>query len=98
MPYARQFIKVSSMEEFFRNRSKQTRVQHDTPYPDPPVQRFHFELTPPGSIQYVYIFRPSPFFILVLACINFMNLSTARSTKRGKGVGIRKVLGTDETR
>ena len=52
------------------------------------------ELSPNGNINYVYIFSIVAVFILVIACINFMNLSTARSTERGKEVGIRKVLGS----
>ncbi len=46
-----------------------------------------------GSIQYVYIFSAIAIFILLIACINFMNLSTASSANRAKEVGIRKVLG-----
>src|SRR5664279_3245058 len=46
-----------------------------------------------GSIQYVYIFSAIAIFILMIACINFMNLSTASSANRAKEVGVRKVLG-----
>ncbi len=46
-----------------------------------------------GPIQYVRIFILVAIFILVIACINFMNLATARSAKRAKEVGVRKVLG-----
>lgn len=46
-----------------------------------------------GDIQYVYIFSLAGIFILVIACINFMNLSTARSAKRSKEVGMRKAIG-----
>jgi len=52
------------------------------------------EIEPPGSIQYVYIFSAVALFILFIACINFMNLTTAHSSGRAKEVGIRKVLGT----
>lgn len=52
------------------------------------------EMKANGNINYVYIFSIVALFILVIACINFMNLSTARSTERGKEVGIRKVLGS----
>ncbi len=47
-----------------------------------------------GSIQYVWLFGIIGIFVLTLACINFMNLSTARSEKRAKEVGIRKTVGS----
>ena len=47
-----------------------------------------------GKIQHVWIFGIVGSFILLLACINFMNLSTARSEKRSKEIGIRKVMGS----
>ena len=46
-----------------------------------------------GTITYVYIFSAMAFFILIIACINFMNLTTARSTTLAKEVGIRKTMG-----
>lgn len=46
-----------------------------------------------GDMKYIYIFSAVALFILLLACINFMNLATARSTKRAKEVGVRKVMG-----
>jgi len=52
------------------------------------------ELQPNGNPQYVYIFGIVAVFILLIACVNFMNLTTARSAGRAKEVGIRKVLGT----
>ena len=51
------------------------------------------EIEPTNNIAYVYTFSAVAVFILIIACINFMNLSTARSTMRAKDVGIRKVLG-----
>jgi len=53
-----------------------------------------YELNKGGSIQYVYIFSLIAIFILLIACVNFMNLSTARSSNRAKEVGVRKVLGS----
>jgi putative ABC transport system permease protein len=47
-----------------------------------------------GRIQYVFLFGIIGAFVLLLACINFMNLSTARSEKRSKEVGIRKAIGS----
>jgi putative ABC transport system permease protein len=52
------------------------------------------ELGANSSIQYVYIFSAIAFFILLIACVNFMNLSTARSANRAREVGVRKVLGS----
>ena len=53
-----------------------------------------YEFEPNGDIHYVYIFGALAIFILLLACINFTNLSTASATKRSKEIGIRKVLGS----
>jgi putative ABC transport system permease protein len=50
-----------------------------------------------GAIQYVWLFGIIGIFVLLLACINFMNLSTARSEKRAKEVGIRKSVGSLRT-
>ncbi|UCD37158.1 MAG: ABC transporter permease [Fidelibacterota bacterium] len=48
-----------------------------------------------GNITYVYIFSLIAAFILIIACINFMNLATARSMNRAREVGVRKTLGSD---
>jgi putative ABC transport system permease protein len=52
------------------------------------------DLEPGGNITYVYFFSAIGLFIIVIACINFMNLSTARSAGRAKEVGLRKALGS----
>ncbi|MGN6530798.1 MAG: ABC transporter permease [Ginsengibacter sp.] len=65
-----------------------------------PLEKIHLysnksgELEGNGNIQYVYIFSLIAFFILLIACVNFMNLSTARSANRAKEVGVRTVLGS----
>lgn len=46
-----------------------------------------------GSMSYIYIFAAVAFFMLLIACINYMNLTTARSARRAKEIGIRKVTG-----
>ncbi|HEX9655203.1 MAG TPA: ABC transporter permease, partial [bacterium] len=56
------------------------------------------EIEPNGDIKNVYIFSSVAFFILLIACINFMNLATARSANRAKEVGLRKVIGADRQR
>jgi len=65
-----------------------------------PVRDIHLhsdlegELEANGNITYVYLFGAIALFILIVACINFMNLSTARSANRAREVGIRKVMGS----
>jgi putative ABC transport system permease protein len=54
-----------------------------------------YELEANGDIQYVYIFSALAIFIMLLACVNFTNLSTASSAKRAREVGIRKVMGSE---
>ena len=67
-----------------------------------PLKKIHLishleaELRPNGSLQAVYIFSIVAVFILILACINFINLATARSTERAKEVGIRKTFGSEK--
>lgn len=52
------------------------------------------EFDPPGNATYVYIFAGVALFMLLVACINFINLSTAGASKRAKEVGVRKVAGS----
>lgn len=65
-----------------------------------PLKKIHLEsnrvaeLDANGNLQYVYIFSAIAIFILLIACVNFMNLSTARSSNRAREVGVRKVLGS----
>jgi putative ABC transport system permease protein len=58
---------------------------------------FNFDFASHGNIIYVYIFAASALFILLIACINFMNLATARSGIRAKEVGMRKVVGAKKS-
>ncbi|MEM9832316.1 MAG: ABC transporter permease [Bacteroidota bacterium] len=54
------------------------------------------EIEANGDIAYVYIYTIIALFILVIACINFINLTTARATRRAKEVGVRKVMGAEK--
>ena len=55
---------------------------------------FEGEPEPVGEMGFIYIFGAVALFMLLIACINYMNLATARATKRAQEVGIRKVLGS----
>lgn len=50
-----------------------------------------------GSMSYIYIFAAVALFMLLIACINYMNLTTARSARRAKEIGIRKVTGSTKS-
>lgn len=52
------------------------------------------EIEPGGDVKYIYIFGAFALFMLLIACINFINLSTAGALKRAKEVGVRKVMGS----
>ena len=54
----------------------------------------HSELESPGNPSTLYIFSFIAFIILIIACVNFINLNTARSSNRAKEIGIRKVVGS----
>jgi putative ABC transport system permease protein len=68
-----------------------------------PVHRIHLHQyfgfgKSPGAIMYVYIFSAVALFVLIIACINFMNMSTAKSSLRAKEIGLRKVSGASRQR
>ncbi len=66
-----------------------------------PIQRIHLHSyfgfgKSPGAVIYVWIFSAVALFVLIIACINFMNMSTARSSVRAKEIGLRKVSGASK--
>ena len=93
LPQAKVFMDIKSMDDF-------RKTGNNLQYSLIPLLDIHlksdriYELSPNSDIQYVYIFSVVALFLLLIACINFMNLSTARSANRAKEVGIRKVMGT----
>ncbi len=96
LPQAKQFMEIKTMDDF-------KKAGNDLSYSLFPMTDIHlksdrsFEINAGGNSQYVYIFGVVALFLLLIACINFMNLSTARSANRAKEVGIRKVLGTEKS-
>ena len=63
-----------------------------------PISRMHlYGLNDAGSILYIYIFSAIAFIILIVACINFINLTTAKSGNRAVEVGLRKVVGASKS-
>ena len=66
-----------------------------------PIERIHLyqnwekDITPGGDIRFIYLFAAIGFFILLIACFNYINISTAQSIKRAKEVGLRKVVGAN---
>lgn len=95
VPFLAQFMPMKDFEEF-------KKTGNQIVYSLMPLTDIHlhsdraFELSPGGNIQYLYIFGAVAIFILVIASINFINLTTARSANRAKEVGIRKVLGSQK--
>jgi putative ABC transport system permease protein len=55
--------------------------------------RLRWELEPNGNIEYIYILGAAGLLTLIIACVNFMNLTTARSAERAREIGVRKTLG-----
>jgi putative ABC transport system permease protein len=81
--------KIEGITMEYDKRTNETVTTHIYPF-----SRVHlYSLGGGGNIIYIYIFSTIAIFILLIACINFMNLSTARGSTRAKEVGMRKVVG-----
>ena len=95
-PQIKQFLNIS-MEDF--EKSGNSYGFFIQPLADIHLNsKLQYELEPNGNKLYVYIFSIVAILILLIACINFMNLATARSATRAKEVGLRKVVGSDKNR
>jgi len=79
----------------YQEKSPGTKIELDLqPYPERYLySTFKNGYIDGGRIEYVRVFTIVAIFVLLIACINFMNLATARSVKRAKEVGLRKVVG-----
>lgn len=92
LPWVRQYIDMS--DEHFKSA-----IANNIGFRIQPLSDIHlkshlrWELETNGNIEYVYIMSAAALLTLVIACINFMNLMTAKSTERAKEIGIRKTLG-----
>jgi putative ABC transport system permease protein len=76
--------------------SGRNRKQFLTPVRDIHLHATEGNVTPGGSLSYLYILMSIAIVTLLIACVNFMNLSTARSSKRAVEIGVRKVLGAEK--
>ncbi|MEM1096361.1 MAG: ABC transporter permease [Bacteroidota bacterium] len=80
--------------DYYRENPERVSVYHIQPLLDIHLRsRLNFELSANGDIRYIYIFTAIALLILLIACINYTNLATARAIVRAKEVGVRKVLG-----
>ena len=92
----------SKFPEFYETHMKETyeRINGHSTLSLQPIKsiRLHsnlvWEMYPNGDIIYIYVFSIIAFFLLLIACINYMNLATARSARRSREVGLRKVFGS----
>ena len=95
MPWLRKYINISDDQY-------QTLVEQGYGFRLQPVTDIHlhsklrWELGPNGNIEYVYILSAAALLTLIIACVNFMNLTTAKSAERSKEVGVRKTLGAGQ--
>jgi putative ABC transport system permease protein len=93
-PQAKQKMQITSARDF--NRGGNRLVFSLFPLTDIHLRSDRRgELDVNGNSQFVAVFSAVALFVLLIACVNFMNLSTARSAKRAKEVGIRKAMGTN---
>ena len=91
---------VSDVGEKITNLVRSVSEKSKSNYSLNPLTRIHLHFTfgsnrSLGYVRYVYIFSVIAIFVLLIACINFMNLSTARSENRAKEIGMRKVVGAN---
>ncbi|MEQ8471319.1 MAG: ABC transporter permease [Marinoscillum sp.] len=81
-----QFLESGSFVDYYLQPLESIHLHSDLAY----------EIEQNGSFQYIILFGAAGLFVLIIACINFMNISTARSSTRAKEVGMRKVMGSQK--
>jgi len=98
-PYKELEKKFPALLTKYKEEDEHSKHEHNQKYIIQPLKKIHlyshvnFELSQNNDIKYIYLFLSIGFLILIIACINYMNLSTARSSKRALEIGIRKVVG-----
>lgn len=87
--------KITHFLDTYRTQEKSYRVEHGLQRFDQVYLHSNFEdgKITGGRIEYVRLFSIIALFVLLIACINFMNLTTAQSVKRAREIGVRKVMG-----
>lgn len=92
MPWIRKYLPVS--DEQYQGLLDQGYGFRLQPVTDIHLESaLRWELEPNGNIEYVYILSAAALLTLIIACVNFMNLTTAKSAERAKEIGVRKTLG-----
>lgn len=95
MPWVRKYIEISDDE--YRALSEQNYRFRLQPVTDIHLHsRLRWELEANGNIEYIYILSAAALLTLIIACVNFMNLTTAKSAERAKEIGVRKTLGAGQ--
>jgi putative ABC transport system permease protein len=92
MPWIRKYIDIS--DEYMKKAEASNMGFRVQPVTDIHLKsHLRWELEANGNIEYVYIMAAAALLTLIIACINFMNLMTAKSSERAKEIGIRKTIG-----
>ena len=95
--YRRLEAKLPALLEKHAGRLMKIRGSHEEFFLQP-LRDIHLRRPGDNAVLYVYVFSIIALFVLLIACFNFMNLSTARSAERAREVGLRKVLGAHRTK
>lgn len=92
---------IAFEKKFVQPWSEANQIEAGLTYFIKPLSEVHFDNDydydlPKGNMSYIYIFSLLAIFILIIACINYINLSLAQGSKRAKEIGVRKTLGANQ--
>jgi len=92
---------IAFEEKYVQPWAEANQIEAGLKYFITPLKEVHFDSgkeydLPKGNLNYIYIFSLLAVFILLIACINYINISLAQSSKRAKEVGVRKTLGANK--